>query len=82
MEGNGSILKSTIHELQSQVSYFKTKSKEADRAQEEIVSLKKKIEGLEKTHFVLNATKEEVQDMMRQNNDQDTLCLLVATLKK
>lgn len=53
-----------------------------DRAQEEIVSLKKKVEALEKTHFVLNATKEEVQELVRHNNDQDTLCLLVTTLKK
>lgn len=71
-----------MHALQSQVLYFKSKAKERDRAQEEIVSLKKKIEGLEKTYLVLTATKEEVQDMMRRNNDQDTLCLLVTTLKK
>lgn len=71
-----------MHALQSQLLYFKSKAKESDRAQEEIVNLKKKIEGLEKTHLVLTATKEEVQEMVRRNNDHDTLCLLVTTLKK
>lgn len=82
VENNCTILKSTIHALQNQISYFKTKAKEADRAQEEIVNLKKKVEGLEKAHFVLNATKEEVQEMVRLNIDQDTMCLLVTTLKR
>lgn len=82
VENNCAILKSTTHALQSQISYFKTKAKEADRAQEEIVNLKKKVEGLEKAHFVLNATKEDVQEMVKLNMDQDTMCLLVTTLKK
>lgn len=82
LEDQIAISKSAMHALQSQLLYYKSKAKESDRAQEEIVNLKRKIEGLEKTQFVLTATKEEVQDMMRHNNDYDTLCLLVTTLKK
>lgn len=82
LEDQSAIAKSSMHALQSQLLYFKAKAKESDKTQEEIVNLKKRIESLETTHAVLTATKEEVQDMMRHNNDQDTLCLLVTTLKK
>lgn len=74
--------KFTMDALQSRILDLKSRAKEAARAQEEIVNLKKKIDGLEKTSMVLTASKEEVQDMIKRNNDYDTLCLLVTTLKK
>lgn len=82
MEEKSSTLETTIVTLQNQISYFKMKGREAERAQKEVLNLKQKLEGFEKANFVLTATKEEVQNMVKQNNDLDLMCLLVITLKK
>lgn len=82
LEHKQSVSESVIHALKEQVAYFKLKSKETTRLNEEVVRLKEKLKDLEDVQLVLTGSKQQVSDMLRHNRDPESLSLLVSTLKK
>lgn len=68
--------------LQDQVKYFKSEAKESKRMSSEVVMLKAKLRDMENLALVTDGTKQEVNDMLRHNQDPNALGLMVVTLKK
>lgn len=82
LETNIRTYESTIYALRDQISYFKSKSKETDRLNSEIVKLKQSLKDLENVQLALDGTREQVNDIIRNEHNVDSLAILAATLKK
>ncbi|XP_018329195.1 E3 ubiquitin-protein ligase TRAIP isoform X2 [Agrilus planipennis] len=68
--------------LKDQISYFKARSKEREKLADEVQRLKEQLKDMEHVEIVLSGTKDEVDNMLRENNNIQSLQLLVATLKR
>lgn len=73
---------STIHAFKDQISFFKSKSKETDRLNTEIVKLKQTLKNLQNVELALGGTRDQVNEMIRNEHNVDSLAILAATLKK
>lgn len=82
MSERGRATESAIHALKEQVQYFKQKSKENDKLDEELIRLKMQLRNLENVQKVLSGSREQVNDLLRHNRDPQSLTILVTTLKK
>ncbi|KAF5280906.1 hypothetical protein FQR65_LT03055 [Abscondita terminalis] len=82
LEQQNRTLESTMEALKSQVVFFKTKSKELTKIQEELFTLRTKINDYKQIKTMLEGNQEELNEMLRMNPDANSLALLVVTLKK
>ncbi|XP_072389144.1 uncharacterized protein [Diabrotica undecimpunctata] len=82
LEQNERNMESTLLAFKSQISFFKTKSKETDKLSDEIVRLKNKIKNMEHLETVIEGTREQVYDILRDERDAEALAILAASLKK
>ncbi|KAJ8916316.1 hypothetical protein NQ315_005011 [Exocentrus adspersus] len=73
---------SSIHALKDQISYFKSKARESEKLSEEVVKLKNSIKDMENVQLAVNGTREQVNDILKNERNIESLALLVATLKK
>jgi hypothetical protein len=73
---------SVVHALKDQISFFKSKAKERDRLIEELSKMKSKLKHMESIQLAVNGSREEVNDMLKNENDIESLVILAATLKK
>ncbi|KAK5649070.1 hypothetical protein RI129_003962 [Pyrocoelia pectoralis] len=78
----GLLLESAIFALKDQVNYFKTKSKETKKLEEDLVKLRGKLKEIRNVEVVLAGTQDEVNNMLQNTQDPQALSILVATLKK
>lgn len=74
--------KSIILALKDQVAYFKKKCKEVDQLKDESNKLKETLRNMDRVETVLEGTKEEVEEILRNERNMQTLALLAVTLKK
>ncbi|CAH2002026.1 unnamed protein product [Acanthoscelides obtectus] len=72
----------TIISLKEQISYFKSKSKESEKLTTEIVNLKNTIKNMENAHIAINGTRDQVNEMLRNEADVESLAIYGAMLKK
>lgn len=68
--------------LQDQVKYFKEEARGCRKMNSEVIALKAKLRDMENLQLVTDGTKQEVDDMLRNNLDPNALSLMVVTLKK
>lgn len=73
---------SAIHALKDQISYFKSKARENDKLSEEVIKLKNDIKNMESVQLAINGTREQVNEMLRNENNIESMAILAATLKK
>lgn len=73
---------SGIHALKDQISYFKSKARETDKLAEEVVKLKSSIKDMENVQTAIKGTREEVNEMLKNENNIESLAILAAILKK
>lgn len=82
MESSIRTYEPTILALKDQISFFKSKSKETDRLNSEIVKLKQSLKDLQNVQLALDGTRDQVYDMIRNEHNVESLAVLAATLKK
>lgn len=76
------VMESGMFALKEQVTYFKSKSKEAKKLETDLLKLQGKLDRIKNVELVLAGTQDEVNSMLRNNHDPQSLSILVATLKK
>ncbi|VEN33809.1 unnamed protein product [Callosobruchus maculatus] len=72
----------TIISLKEQISYFKSKSRESEKLTAEIVKLKNTIKNMENAQIAINGTRDQVNEMLRNEADVESLAIYGAMLKK
>nr|CAI5820223.1 unnamed protein product [Callosobruchus analis] len=72
----------TIISLKEQMSYFKSKSKESEKLSVEIVKLKNTIKNMENAQKAINGTRDQVNEMLKNEADVESLAIYGAMLKK
>ncbi|KAJ3650302.1 hypothetical protein Zmor_021999 [Zophobas morio] len=82
LEGKTRSYDSVIHNLKDQISFLKCKAKERDKVMDELTKFKTKLKQMENIELAVNGSREEVTEMLKNENDVDSLVILVATLKK
>lgn len=82
MESDLRTYESTIHALKDQISFFKSKSKESDRLNAEIAKLKQTMRDVQSVQLAIDGTRDEVMQMLKNENNIESLAILAATLKK
>lgn len=82
LENNDRTMESTMHAFKDQIVYFKSKAKDTDRLSDEIIKLKSTIRNMENVEAVLKASREQVNNILRDEHNVESLALLAATLKK
>lgn len=82
LESNIRTYDSTVIALKDQISYFKSKSKETDRLNSEIVKLKQTLKDLQNVQLALDGSKEQVYEIIRTEHNVESLAILAVTLKK
>lgn len=73
---------SMIHALKDQISYLKIKCKETDRLCNEVTKLKLLLKDSENVQRAIAGSRAEVNEMLKNENNIESLALLAATLKK
>ncbi|XP_066262668.1 E3 ubiquitin-protein ligase TRAIP-like isoform X1 [Euwallacea similis] len=73
---------SIVAALKEQVKFFKGQVKNCNKLKDEVTKLKNEIKGLENVQIAVSGTKQQVQDIIRNENNVESLALLAATLKK
>ncbi|CAH1163838.1 unnamed protein product [Phaedon cochleariae] len=82
LEHNEKVNESTVHALKQQISYFKSKAKDSDRLTEEIVKLKNNIKDMENVQIAINGTRDQANEMIKNQNHVESLAIVAAMLKK
>ncbi|KAG5872566.1 hypothetical protein JTB14_033983 [Gonioctena quinquepunctata] len=82
LENKEKVHESAIHALKDQIAYFKGKAKESDQLSAEIVRLKNSMKNMDNIQLAINGTRDQVNEILRNEHNMDSLALLVATLKK
>ncbi|XP_018567295.1 E3 ubiquitin-protein ligase TRAIP-like [Anoplophora glabripennis] len=82
LESKMRVHESAMHALKEQISYFKSKARDSDKLAEEVMKLKHSIKDMENIQIALNGTREEVNEILRNENNIESLAILSATLKK
>lgn len=82
LESKIKVHESAIHALKDQISYFKSKARDSDKLSEEVVKLKNSIKDMESVQLAINGTREQVNEMLRNENNIESMAILAATLKK
>ncbi|KAJ8962846.1 hypothetical protein NQ318_001246 [Aromia moschata] len=73
---------SAIHGLKDRMVYLKSKSKDNDKLTEEVAKLKTRVKDMENIHLAVTGSKEDVNEMLRNEKNVESLALLSAILKK
>lgn len=73
---------SVILGLKEKISFLKSKTTENELLRNEVDRLKCIINEYENVQLVINGTKEQVDNLLRENNSAKELAVLVETLKK
>lgn len=68
--------------LRDQIIYFKSKCKENEKLTQEVSRLKTNLRAMESTQLALVGTREQVNDMIKNESNIEALALLATTLKK
>lgn len=71
-----------IHALKDQTRYFKQQCLEVDATKKEVVKLKKKVEDLKNIQLLMDAPAEEVDDMISNATDPNTLITYISIMKR
>ncbi|XP_056640633.1 E3 ubiquitin-protein ligase TRAIP-like [Diorhabda sublineata] len=82
IETEGKGLQSTILAIKEQVTHYKNKCKEVDVLSSEILKLKNKIKDMGNIELVINGSRDQVNDILREEHNVESLALLTVTLKK
>ncbi|XP_017781704.1 PREDICTED: E3 ubiquitin-protein ligase TRAIP [Nicrophorus vespilloides] len=82
LENKVRTLESVIRALKEQVQFFKDKSRENDRVNDEMLRLKERLKAMENTQVALYGSTDQVNEMLRHNNNPESLTILVSTLKR
>ncbi|XP_072750375.1 uncharacterized protein Nopo [Anoplolepis gracilipes] len=73
---------SAIHALKEQIKFYKRQCQDTDAYKKEIEQLKKDIESLKNLQILLDASVDEVDDIMAMTSDIDKLKIYIAAMKK
>lgn len=73
---------SAIHALKEQIKFYKRQCQDVDTYKQEIEQLKKKNEGLKNLQALLDASVDEVDDIMAMTCDIDKLKTYIVIMKK
>lgn len=73
---------SVMAALKDQIKFFKQKSLACDKLLEEVNQLKSEIKSLENVQATVNGSRQQVEEIIRNENSVESLALLAATLKK
>lgn len=82
LEHGGKRLESIIHAQKEQIKYFKDQVQNCDRLREENVRLKNEVKSLDQVQIALGGTRQQVEDIIRNENNIESLALLASILKK
>lgn len=82
LEGQEKVYESTTRALKDQLAFIKDKCRDVGRLNSEVNRLKEQLRKMDRLKTVLDGTREQVEDMLRENIDQSSMSLLVVTLKK
>ncbi|XP_023024574.2 TRAF interacting protein no poles [Leptinotarsa decemlineata] len=82
LENKEKVHESAIHALKDQITYFKSRAKETDRLSAEIVRLKNSMKDMDNVNVAINGTRDQVDEILRNQHNIESLALLAATLKK
>ncbi|XP_060533668.1 E3 ubiquitin-protein ligase TRAIP-like isoform X2 [Cylas formicarius] len=73
---------SAVLGLKEQVHFFKKRAKDCEKLDAEIHHLKSRIKSMENVELALTGTRKEVEDIIRNETNIESLALLASTLKK
>ncbi|CAH0552071.1 unnamed protein product [Brassicogethes aeneus] len=82
LEHGKKVFESAIHALKDQLSYFKSKAKDVEKIIEENQKLKTRLKDVENVQQAINGSRAEVNEMIKNQNNIESLAILAAMLKK
>lgn len=68
--------------FKEQIKYFKSQAQNCSKLQDEITRLRNEVKNLEQVQVAVTGSRQQVDEIIRNENSIESLALLAATLKK
>ncbi|XP_053999942.1 E3 ubiquitin-protein ligase TRAIP-like isoform X2 [Hylaeus anthracinus] len=73
---------STIYALKEQIKHYKQQSLETDKLRQEVEQLQKKIETYKNVQTILEASMDDIDEMISRTSDPNTLITYISVMKR
>lgn len=73
---------SVMAALKDQIKFFKQKSLSCDKLIVEVNQLKSELKNFENVQVAMSGSRQQVEDLIRNENNVESLALLASTLKR